>query len=89
VSTLPGLQFLDSLAVEADGSVCVATLLNGGITRFLADGSATEHVAMPDLFVTNLCFGGADRCDAFVTLSGTGKLARLRWPRPGLKLNFN
>ena len=87
VANLPGLQFLDSLAVEADGSVCVATLLNGGVTRFLADGSGTEHTALPDLFVTNLCFAGADMRDVYVTLSGTGRLARLRWPRPGLRLN--
>lgn len=87
VANLPGMQLLDSLAVEADGSICVATLLNGGITRFLADGSGTEHTALPDLFVTNLCFGGADLRDAYVTLSGTGKLAKIRWQRPGLKLN--
>lgn len=89
VANLPGIQLLDSLAVEEDGSICVATLLNGGVTRFLADGSGTEHTALPDLFVTNICFGGADRRDAFVTLSGTGKLAKLRWPRPGLKLHFS
>jgi gluconolactonase len=27
--------------------------------------------------------------DAYVTLSGTGKLAKVRWPDPGLRLNFN
>jgi len=86
-ATLPGHQFVDSLAVEADGKICVATILNGGITVFDPDGSF-EHVEMPDLIVTNICFGGADMRDAYVTLSGTGKLARLRWPRPGLKLNF-
>jgi gluconolactonase len=26
--------------------------------------------------------------DAYITLSGTGKLVKARWPRPGLKLNF-
>ena len=25
---------------------------------------------------------------AYITLSGTGKLASMKWPRPGLKLNF-
>lgn len=87
VSTLPGLQFLDSLAVEASGRIVVATLLNGGLTTFAPDG-AFEHLALPDLFPTNICFGGADMRDAYVTLSGTGRIARLRWPRPGLKLNF-
>jgi len=88
VCNLPGYQLLDSLAVEAGGKVCVATIINGGITAFDPDGS-TEHFPFPDLLCTNICFGGADRRDAWVTASGTGKLYRCRWPRPGLKLNFN
>ena len=87
VCTLPGHQLLDSLAVEANGNVCSATLLNGGITIFKPDGSY-EHVALPDPLTTNICFGGADLRDAYITLSGTGKLVKARWPRPGLKLNF-
>lgn len=85
--SVPGMQFFDSLAVEEGGKVCVATLLNGGVTVMTPDGAA-EHVPMPDLFVTNLCFGGADRRDAYITLSGTGRLGKVRWPRPGLCLNF-
>lgn len=88
VATLPGLHFLDSLAVEAGGNICVGTLLMGGITVFSPDG-AHDLVAIPDdQFPTNICFGGEDMRDAYVTLSGTGRLAKLRWPRPGLKLNF-
>ena len=30
--------------------------------------------------------GGEDRRAAFITLSGTGRLAAMRWPRPGLAL---
>lgn len=88
VCNLPGYQLLDSLAVEADGRVCVATIINGGITAFSPDG-ATEHVAVPDVITTNLCFGGADMRDVWITASGTGKLYRGRWARPGLKLNYN
>ena len=87
IASLPGLQLLDSLAVEAGGNVCVGTLLNGGITVFSPEGTH-EHIALPDLFPTNICFGGADMRDAYITMSGTGKLAKMRWPRPGLKLNF-
>lgn len=87
VFTYPGHVFFDSLAVEADGRVCVATIVNGGITAITPEG-AFEHVAFPDLLVTNICFGGADMRDAYITLSGTGKLIKARWPRPGLKLNF-
>lgn len=82
VCNLPGYQLLDSLAVEAGGKVCVATIINGGITAFDPDGS-TEHFAFPDLVTTNICFGGADMRDAWVTCSSTGKLFKCRWPRQG------
>ena len=88
VQTLPGFQFLDSLKVEASGRVCVGTVFNGGITVFTPDGE-TEHLAVPDLFPTNMCFGGEDMQDAWITASSTGKLYKTRWPRPGLKLAFN
>jgi gluconolactonase len=85
---LRGRQMLDSLKVEAAGNICVGTLINGGITVFHRDGAAEHHEA-PDPMITNLCFGGPDMRDVWVTGSGTGKLFKCRWPRPGLKLNFN
>jgi gluconolactonase len=88
VVTLPGLQWFDSLAVEASGKVCVATLMNGGITTIDPSGGF-EHTPFPDPITTNICFGGADMRDAWVTCSSTGKLFKCRWPRPGLKLPFN
>jgi gluconolactonase len=88
VCNLPDYQLLDSLAVEAGGKVCVATIINGGITAFDPSGT-TEHYPVPDLVVTNICFGGADMTTAWITASSTGKLYRAKWPRPGLKLNFN
>jgi gluconolactonase len=87
IASLPGWTLLDSLAVEASGQIAVATLVTGGITVFDPAGT-TELIPFPDLLVTNIAFGGDDMCDAYVTLSGTGKLAKVRWPRPGLKLNF-
>jgi gluconolactonase len=87
ICTLPGHQLLDSLAVQADGRICSATLMNGGITIFTPDGQF-EHVPFPDVMTTNICFGGADMRDAFITLSGTGRLIKARWPSPGLVLNF-
>jgi gluconolactonase len=87
VVTLPGHQGFDSLAVEAGGKVCVATLYNGGISIVDPDGSV-QHVPFPDDVTTNICFGGADMRDAWITCSGTGKLYKCRWPRPGLRLNF-
>ena len=83
-----GAPFFDSLAVEADGSLCVGTLFNGGITVFRPNGD-TVFVPFPDPLVTNLCFGGADLTTAYVTLSSRGRLARVAWPRPGLALAWN
>ena len=88
IAAMPGLQYFDSLAMTASGKICVATIFNGGITSISPDGSF-EHFAFPDLIVTNICFGGEDMRDAWITLSGTGLLVKCRWPEPGLKLNFN
>lgn len=89
VCTLPGYQLLDSLKVEASGKVCVGTIINGGITIFdPAKDGATEHVAFPEIAITNLCFGGSDLRDVWATASSSGRLYKTRWPRPGLKLNF-
>lgn len=85
----PGYYLFDSLAIEADGRVCVATLGNGGITVFDPSDDTVGHVPVPDRLTTNICFGGDDMQTAWITASGTGKLYRCRWPRPGLKLHFN
>lgn len=86
---LSGYQEFDSLAVDGDGWVCVATLHNGGITAIAPDGSEIVHTPMPDHATTNVCFGGDDLQTAFVTLSTSGRLVSTRWPRPGLKLNYS
>jgi gluconolactonase len=88
VCTLPGFQWLDSLAVEHCGKICVGTLWNGGITVFEPNGSY-EHHPFPDPITTNICFGGPDMHDAWVTCASTGRLFKCRWPRPGLRLPFN
>ena len=76
----------DSLAVEADGTVVVAAISHGLCVR-RPDGSVSS-VDIPDVMTTNICFAGADLRTAFVTMSGSGRLGRLQWPRPGLQLAF-
>ncbi|RMF94279.1 MAG: SMP-30/gluconolactonase/LRE family protein [Nitrospinota bacterium] len=88
VAGLPGLQLLDSLAIEAGGNICVATIINGGITVISPADGQTEHIPLPDAITTNICFGGEDLRTAYVTLSSTGRLVKMAWPRPGLPLNF-
>jgi gluconolactonase len=83
---LPGLQLLDSLAVDGEGNVCVATIINGGITVISPDGSRVEHVPTGDIITTNICFGGDDQRTAFVTASSSGRLLSMPWPYEGLRL---
>jgi gluconolactonase len=85
---LGGWQWLDSLAVDAAGNVCVATIRNGGITVISADGEHIEHVPTGDPATTNICFGGADLRTAYITASHSGRLLRTTWPRAGLALAF-
>jgi len=85
---LPGAQLFDSLAVDGEGWVCVATIGNGGISAISPDGARVEHVPLPDPLVTNLCFGGPELSTAYATLSGTGRLVRFAWPRAGLRLAY-
>ncbi|HSS09746.1 MAG TPA: SMP-30/gluconolactonase/LRE family protein, partial [Acidimicrobiales bacterium] len=62
VCGLPGYQLLDSLALDRNGSVCIATLRPGCITVVDPnDGEVTQY-ALPPQFEggtpTNICFGG-------------------------------
>jgi len=83
-----GYHRFDSLAIDAAGNVCVATLMSGAITVVAPDGRFVRRVPMPDPYTTNICFGGRDRNTAYITLSGTGRLVAVPWQEPGLKLNF-
>ena len=83
-----GYCLYDSLAVDAEGNVCVATIIDGGITIVSPAGAPAKHVPLPDRLTTNICFGGNDLQTAFVTLSSTGKLVSMPWETPGLPLNF-
>jgi len=84
---LPGYQLFDSLAVDGEGNVCVATLINGGITVISPTGEVLDHIPVDDPITTNICFGGPDYGTAFITASSTGRLLSMPWPYKGLKLN--
>jgi gluconolactonase len=82
-----GYSWFDSLGVDSAGNVCVATIGNAGISVVAPDGTLADFVPMPDPFTTNICWGGPDLRTAYITLSGTGRLVSMDWPRPGLRLN--
>lgn len=84
----PGYLLYDSMAVDGLGRVCVATLLQGGISVIDPDTGDVDLRRFDDPLTTNICFGGPDLRTAYVTLSGTGRLVSLPWDGPGLPLNF-
>ena len=88
VTGLPGYQRFDSMALDSAGNICVGTLIRGGVTVISPDGQDIEHIPTPDMFCTNICFGGQNLQTAYLTQSFTGKLIALDWPRPGLPLHF-
>ena len=88
MAQLPDYHMFDSLAVDAEGNICVATLITGGITIHSPDGADAHIIPMPDVLTTNICFGGENLKTAFITLSTTGKLVSCDWETSGLALNF-
>jgi gluconolactonase len=83
-----GYQRFDSLAVEENGNICVASLVASGISVFSPEGGLVEFYEAPEPYSTNIAFGGEDRRTAYITLSGYGTLVAVDWPRPGLKLAY-
>jgi gluconolactonase len=89
VCTMPGYQRLDSLAIDAAGNICVATLMSGCVSVVSPAGEILRQVPTGDPITTNICFGGADLRSAYITLSGTGRVMTMEWPEPGLRLAYN
>ena len=88
VTSDAGMRRFDSLALEANGNICVATLFTGGITVARPEGGTLEFIETGDGYTTNICFGGENLQKAYITLSWQGLLVECDWPRPGLPLNF-
>jgi gluconolactonase len=99
-AALPGQGTLDSMKVDEEGNVYVATMLprglsplyNGGITIVSPAGEILQFleiaIGAPEPLPSNLCFGGPDRRTLYVTLGGTGRLVKIDMRVPGLKPAF-
>ena len=83
-----GFRKFDSLAIEKNGNICVATLMTGGITIANPNGGTLNFLETDDPYTTNICFGGLELKTAYLTLSWKGMLVSCAWQRPGLPLNF-
>ncbi|MCX7865397.1 MAG: SMP-30/gluconolactonase/LRE family protein, partial [Novosphingobium sp.] len=82
-----GMSEFDGLAVTAAGNVCIGTNHTGGVTTIPPDGEVT-FLSLPERMVTNIAFGGKTMRQAYLTWSTSGRLVRMLWDEPGLKLNF-
>jgi gluconolactonase len=89
VATVPGMVSLDSLAMTAAGNICVATIGEHGAIATVTPAGQVRTIPTDDPVTTNIAFGGADLCDAYITLSMKGMLVRMRWDEPGLRLVYN
>ena len=90
VYSFPGYERLDSLAMDSEGNVVVATLGTGCVTAVSPEGRVRAVVPVPefDIMVTNVCFGGPDLRKLYVTSAGLGILYETDWHCPGQPLNF-
>lgn len=89
VCSFPGRMMLDSMAIDANGHICIATMAErSGIATIDPKTGTYSHVELPDFITTNIAFGGLDMRDAYITLGATGKLIKTRWPVPGLPLAY-
>jgi gluconolactonase len=76
----------DGFALTTSGAFCIAALDRAAVVEISPSGRMTRQREVPDLMVTNICFGGADMQTAYVTLSHTGRLVALDWHEPGQRL---
>ena len=77
-----GVHGLDSMAIDASGNICVASLGSAsGISVVDPDGELDRLVKVPepDEYVTNICFAVDGPARAFITSSGLGRLYATAW----------
>ncbi len=88
VTGFGGYVRLDSLAISASGNICVAALNDCSVIEVSPDGAMIRRHPVPDIGVTNICFGGPGLRTAYITMSHEGKLGAMDWHEPGLRLNY-
>ncbi|WP_375383264.1 SMP-30/gluconolactonase/LRE family protein [uncultured Sphingomonas sp.] len=84
VAAVGGVLLFDNLAVEANGNLVVACVQSGELLSLSPDGRELGRVRITEGSPTALAFGGADQRTLYMTLSNSGIVARMAWPRPGL-----
>ena len=97
-----GQAIFDSMAVDVEGNLYIATMLpegnnpqtNGSISVISPQGNLLETIEIkrPDgLFAplpSNICFGGDDNKTAYITLGASGGVVTAKMKVPGLALAY-
>ena len=81
------LASLDSMAIEADGTVVVAALRDG-LLVVRPDGSH-DFLRVDGPLITNVAFSREGDNVAYITESALGSLVAIEWPRSGLELAYS
>lgn len=82
-----GLAGPDGMAMDVEGNIAVAHAGMGSVWIFSRLGEPLLRIRSPrGLATTNLCFGGHENSDIFITESDSGSVLRARWKHPGAML---
>jgi gluconolactonase len=75
------------MAIDEEGKVWICTPGTGGVEIFDKGRRFVRRIELgTGTMTTNICFGGSDRRDVFVTAAGIGTVLKLRSDAPGLRL---
>lgn len=82
-----GLAGPDGIAMDVEGNIAVAHAGIGSVWIFSRLGEPLLRIRSPrGLATTNVCFGGHENSDVFITESDGGSVLRARWKHPGAML---
>jgi len=62
-------QGSDGMTIDNEGNIYLTGKGKGGVTVFDSGGNEIEHIAVPENWTANVCFGGKDRQTLFITAS--------------------
>jgi gluconolactonase len=75
------------MAMDVEGNIAVAHAGMGSVWIFSRLGEPLLRIRSPrGLATTNVCFGGHENSDVFITESDSGSVLRARWKHPGAML---
>jgi sugar lactone lactonase YvrE len=78
----------DGMAFDADGNLFVTHYGSGAIFVYGPEGALVGRIPTPGAKPTNICFGGPDHTQAYVTVDDTGTLVVFDTAVRGDVLNF-